>query len=113
MTAAKTPNPPYYAVIFSAQRTDGDDEGYGQTAARMEALAKTMPGYLGFESARNEDGFGIAVSYWASEEAIKNWKQKAEHLEAQRRGVENWYSDYNTRVAKVERAYSMKQKKTD
>ena len=76
----------------------------------MEALAATMPGYLGIESARDEEGFGITVSYWESEEAIKNWKQVAEHKEAQRRGVERWYSDYIVRVAKVERTYSMKQR---
>ena len=111
MTAAQTPKTPYYAVIFSAQRTNGD-EGYGETAARMDALAATMPGYLGIESARDDEGYGIAVSYWESEEAIKNWKQNAEHLETQRRGIESWYTDYMVRIAKVERAYSMK-KKTD
>lgn len=109
MAAAKTRNPPYYAVIFSAQRTVGDD-GYSDAAARMEQLAATMPGYIGIESARDEAGFGITVSYWESEEAIRNWKREAEHLEAQRRGVENWYLDYMVRVAKVERAYSMKQR---
>ena len=111
MTAAQTPKTPYYAFIISAQRTNGD-EGYGETAARMDALATTMPGYLGIESARDEEGYGITVSYVESEEAIKNWKQNAEHLEAQRRGIESWYTDYMVPVAKVERAYSMK-KKTD
>ena len=75
---------------------------------RMEQLAATMPGYIGLESARDETGYGITVSYWQSEEAIKVWKREAEHLEAQRRGVERWYSDYIVRVARVERAYSMK-----
>ena len=109
MTPDDTPAPPYYAVIFSAQRAPGD-EGYSQTAARMEALAAEMPGYLGFESARDENGFGVAISYWESEDAIKNWKQTAEHLEAQRRGISTWYSDYIVRVAKVERTYSMKKR---
>lgn len=99
--------PPYYAVIFSAQRTEGDND-YGAMAERMEALAKTMPGYLGFESARGENGFGIAVSYWESEAAIANWKMQAEHQEAQNRGRADWYEHYDVRVAKVERAYSMK-----
>ncbi len=74
---------------------------------------RRQPGYLGIESARDEAGFGITVSYWESEEAIKDWKQNAEHLEAQRRGVESWCSNYIVRIAKVERAYGMKNKKTD
>lgn len=112
MTAAHTPKPPCYAVIFSAQRTDSD-AGYGDAAARMQAIAATMPGYLGIESARDEDEFGITVSYWESGEAIKNRKQNAEHLKAQRRGIESWYSEYIVRIAKVERAYVMKTKMAD
>jgi len=106
MTFAKTPPPPYYVVIFTNQRRDCDN-GYADMASTMEELAATMPGYLGFESARDENGFGFALSYWESEEAIKNWKRNAEHLVAQRRGRAEWYEDYTVRVAKVERAYSM------
>ena len=100
-----TPETPYYVVIFTNQRTDVED-GYAETAARMEDLAKTMPGYLGFDSARNEDGFGIAVSYWESEAAIAAWKKQAMHLQAQRDGRARWYDDYTVRVAKVERSYT-------
>lgn len=98
--------PPYYAVIFSSRRTEGDN-GYDEMSAAMEKLVATMPGYLGVESARGADGFGITVSYWESEEAIANWKRNAEHLVAQKFGREKWYEDYVTRVAKVERAYEM------
>lgn len=101
---APLPDPPYYAVIFAAQRTDGDN-GYADMAARMVELAASMPGYLGIESTRDADGFGITVSYWESEEAIRNWKANAEHREAQQRGLKEWYSDFTLRVAKVERAY--------
>ncbi len=100
--------PPYYVVIFTNQHAAPDDTDYHATGAEMEALAKTMPGYLGFESARGKDGFGFAISYWESEEAIKNWKRQADHLNAQRRGRSDWYEDYVVRVAKVERAYQMK-----
>lgn len=57
---ANTPEPPYYAVIFTSERTDVD-EGYAAMAERMLALARTQPGFLGVESAR--DGVGITVSY--------------------------------------------------
>lgn len=113
MTGSFAPfvEPPYYAVIFTNQHRAADDAEYHAMGDEMQALAKTMPGYLGFESARGEDGFGFAVSYWQSEEAITNWKRQVDHLEAQRRGRSDWYEDYVVRVAKVERAYRMK--KTD
>ncbi len=101
---AQTPEPPYYAVIFTNQRTEGD-EGYGVMADRMVELAAEQPGFLGVESVR--DGLGITVSYWESLEAIKRWKQNAEHQEAQRLGHEKWYASFKLRIAKVERDYGI------
>ena len=101
---ARTPEPPYFAVIFSSQR-QGDDPNYAKVADQMVALAAVQPGYLGVESVRDQNGFGITVSYWASEDAIKAWKQQAEHAEARRLGRTQWYEHFELRVAKVERAY--------
>ena len=102
---AITPEPPYYAVIFASLR-QGEDNGYGETADRMVELAAQQPGYIGVESLRGADGFGITVSYWQSEEAIKNWKRHAEHTAARERGRKEWYEHFELRIAKVERAYS-------
>ena len=104
---ARTPKPPYYAVIFTSQR-QGDDDGYGATADRMVELAMQQPGYLGVESVRGEDGLGITVSYWDSEEAIAGWRRHLEHVAARERGRSAWYAHYELRVAKVERAYGKK-----
>jgi len=101
---ARTPAPPYYAVIFSARRTS-DDEGYDQMAERMVELAAQQAGFLGIESVRGPDGFGITVSYWDSAEAVTRWKANVEHLAAQDMGKRVWYEHYELRVAKVERAY--------
>ena len=103
---AQTPEPPYFAVIFTSQRTTGDD-GYAETAERMVALARQQAGFLGVESVRGEDGVGITVSYWASEDAIAAWRQHAEHSLARERGRQHWYGQFSVRVAKVERAYGM------
>jgi len=101
-TIAKTPQPPYYAVIFTSLRTDGD-RGYEHMAERMLALAAEQPGFLGVESARTPDGLGITVSYWSGEEAIAAWKAHTEHKVAQETGQRVWYSNYQLRVARVER----------
>lgn len=101
---ANTPAPPYYAVIFTSYRTEGDN-GYGQMAARMVELAAEQPGFLGIESARED--VGITVSYWSDLESIKRWKEHAEHQEARRLGHEKWYTSFKTRIAKVERDYGI------
>jgi len=99
---AKTPEPPYYAVIFSSHRADNED-GYGAMADRMVELASTQPGFLGMETVRED--LGITVSYWDSLESIANWKKNAEHREAQRLGRRKWYSSFRVRIARVEREY--------
>ena len=93
---------PYYAVIFTSKRTELD-ENYAEMALKMEVLAKQQPGFLGVESARNE--IGITVSYWESLEAIANWKQNLDHLDAQFLGRKKWYENYVVRIAKVEKEY--------
>ncbi len=101
---ARTPQPPYYAVIFTSLRTDVD-RGYGHMADRMVELAAQQPGFLGVESTRDANGLGITVSYWESEAAIARWKANTEHQVAQEAGKKTWYSGYQLRVARVERDY--------
>ncbi|WP_049263707.1 antibiotic biosynthesis monooxygenase family protein, partial [Pseudomonas aeruginosa] len=96
---------PYYAVIFSSHRSAVDD-GYAEAAERMLELASRQPGYLGVESVRGADGFGITVSYWDSEAAIRAWSRHAEHRDAQARGRRDWYAGFSARIARVEREYA-------
>jgi heme-degrading monooxygenase HmoA len=104
MTApARTPQPPYYAVIFTSVRHAGDN-GYADAAKQMLDLAAQQPGFLGFESARQE--IGISVSYWSSLEAISAWKENAAHRQAQGR-AKDWYRTFQVRVCRVERAYEI------
>ena len=98
---AKTPEPPYYAVIFASQRTEGDS-GYGKMSEKMVELASQQKGFLGVESARDES-LGITVSYWDSLESIKAWKENSAHSAAQDKGKAEWYQNFSLRVCRVER----------
>jgi heme-degrading monooxygenase HmoA len=102
---AATPEPPYFAVIFTSQRTGEDGAEYARTAARMEELARQQPGFLGIESARDAEGVGITVSYWSSLEAIRAWREDAEHRLAQQLGRDRWYQWFQLRVCRVDRAW--------
>lgn len=106
---ANLPDPPYWAVIFSSVRRGrsrpDDDAGYQAAAEQLERLAMTRPGCLGLESARDGEGFGITVSYWTTSEEISAWRADAEHTVIRALGRQRWYSRYELRVARVERAY--------
>ena len=99
---AQTPSPPYYAVIFTSVRTEGDN-GYSEMSDRMVELACQQDGFLGVESARNE--IGITVSYWRDLESIRKWRENIEHSVAREKGRKEWYQSFKTRIAKVERDY--------
>ena len=99
---SNTPQPPYYAVIFTSERTE-EDSGYSNMSDRMIELAKEQNGFLGIESAREE--VGITVSYWKDLDTIKKWKMNAEHIIAQETGKTVWYKNYKTRICLVERDY--------
>jgi heme-degrading monooxygenase HmoA len=101
---ARLPEPPYYIVAFSSCRTKGGN-GYDAMADTMVRLAGEQPGFLGVESARGVDGFGITNSYWADEDSIRAWKAVVSHAAAQRLGQERWYENYRVQIARVERAY--------
>jgi heme-degrading monooxygenase HmoA len=105
---ATTPDPPYWAVIFTSHRA-GDGragDGYDDTAQRMLTLAAEQPGYLGVEHARED--LGITVSYWTDEAAIAAWKRNADHEFAQYEGKTRWYDGFEMRIARVERAYNFR-----
>lgn len=102
----KTFQPPYYAVIFSSVLKQ-KHQGYSEMARKIEDLAKDQPGYLGFESARDE--IGLSISYWKDLQSIQQWKRHSEHLLAQKLGIEEWYSEYSVRICKVERDYNFKE----
>ncbi|MBY0618907.1 antibiotic biosynthesis monooxygenase family protein, partial [Sphingomonas ursincola] len=62
------------AVIFAAQHSGRDAEGYGIMADAMDALAARQPGYLGMDHGGVQGGFGITVSYWADDASAKAWR---------------------------------------
>ena len=95
---------PYYAVIFSSLRT-ATEEGYSEWNEKLFKLVENIPGYLGYESYRNENGHGVTISYWKNLDALKQWKENNLHRKAQELGREKWYTQYKIRVCKVENEY--------
>ncbi len=96
-----------YVVIFTATRGE-NTEGYEEMAMEMVNLAMQQEGFLNIEHAQMGDT-SITLSYWDSEEAIKNWKNNSRHQVAQEKGKNGWYKNYSIKVAKVTRQYSVDQ----
>lgn len=100
---AKTPEPPYYAVIAPSVLAE-DVEGYAELALRLMQTAREVDGFLGIEACVH-GRFSLAVSYWRSLDAIEAWRRHASHQIAKERGKTRWFDAYFTRIARVERDY--------
>ena len=95
---------PYYAVVFSSERTT-EVEGYKEMDKLIYQEVEKNPGYIGHEGTRQEDGFGIHVSYWKDLDSINIWKENTLHKQAKNMGVQKWYKSFKTRICKVEKEY--------
>ena len=93
------------SVIFVAQRTDTDADGYARAADMMVKLAEQQEGFIHMDSARGSDGLGITVSYWTSEESAKAWRDHPEHVVIRDAGRDRWNRDYTLHVAEITRSY--------
>lgn len=98
MSVNKAINPPSgsIAVMFVTRlKPYAHNNGYEQTSERMMDLVKDQPGFLGVESARGEDGFGITISYWKDDGSVKAWRENPEHAIAMQK-ANGWYDVYTT-----------------
>lgn len=81
-------------VIFRSRLRDDAGPDYGATAARMVELARALPGFVSFQHYAADDGERVSLIEFASDDAVRAWREHPEHLEAQRRGRSDWYASY-------------------
>lgn len=94
------------AVVFTSRRTSTHDAEYAAMASHMEELVRDQPGFIRMTSVRDpRTREGITVAWFTDEESVRAWKAHVEHAEAQRRGITDFYEEYQVTVATVEREY--------
>ena len=82
-----------------------EQEAYRVTNERMVGLARTMPGFVSVGALQDRDGRSFTVVVFEDEESHRAWRNHPEHLEAQRRGREDWYLEYSAEVLQPVRSY--------
>ena len=88
-----------FAVIFRARVAELDDE-YFRMAERMKDLAFKKYGCLDFVSVTEGDE-EVAISYWETEQRIRDWKEDPEHRLAQAMGQDKWYKSFRVEVCEI------------
>jgi heme-degrading monooxygenase HmoA len=95
------------AIIFEVQPADGRMDAYLDYAARLKPELEQMDGFISVERFQSltTPGKLLSLSFWRDEAAVDNWRNHAEHRQAQAAGRAGLFTDYRLRVVSVIRDY--------
>ncbi len=97
------------AVIFEVAPAEGRREDYLGIAAELRPLLDGIDGFLSIERFQSlaDPNRILSLSFWRDEEAVKTWRNTAEHRQAQAAGRGGIFSAYRLRIAHVVRDYGL------
>ena len=97
------------AVIFEFEPNAGKTDDYLDIASQLRPIVEKIDGFISIErfESLSQPGKILSLSFWRDEEAVKEWRNIAEHRQAQRDGRNGIFSDYRLRIASVIRNYGM------
>jgi len=99
------------AVFRTRVRPEVADE-YQAELERIWTIAKEQPGFISAKSYLGDDGDEVGIQEWESPEHLKAWHEHPEHLEARRRGREEFYQDYTIYICDQPRKYEFFREET-
>lgn len=97
------------AVIFEVWPAQGRAGEYFELAGALKSDLEKIDGFISverFESVTTKGKY-VSLSFWRDENAVRSWRNLAEHRQAQAMGRGGIFSDYRLRVASVMRDYGM------
>jgi heme-degrading monooxygenase HmoA len=77
-------------------------------AARMLAIAESMPGFISYKSFSSPDEERASIIEFESLEYLDAWRNHPEHTQAQHLGRERFYAEYSLAVCSPIRSTSFK-----
>ena len=94
----------HVVCIFRSTRNERAALEYAEWSERMDQLVRTMPGYIGHVSFRDEStGQGVTISYFESMASLVHWREHPVHREVQAIGRAQFYESYEIEVAEIVR----------
>jgi heme-degrading monooxygenase HmoA len=77
-----------------------------QLGQRMYELASSMPGYISYKDFIAADGENVSIIEFDSLKTLAAWREHPEHMLAQQRGRQEFFTDYHIQVCTPTRDYS-------
>ena len=92
------------AVFRTRVRPEVANE-YQAEYERIWKIAKEQPGFISSKTYYSDDGDKVSIQEWESPEQLRAWRDYPDHLEARRRGREEFYQDYTIYICDEPRKY--------
>lgn len=89
-------------TVFRSRLRPEAVEEYEPVAQRMDELVERMPGFVERKSFVAEDGERVTIVTFATSAEREAWRDHPEHREAQRAGIDRFYSEYRIQVCTVD-----------
>jgi heme-degrading monooxygenase HmoA len=90
-------------TVFRSRLKTGNEQEYHEWAARIAALAKTMPGYVSHKVFTAEDGERVTIVEFDTDAGQRTWATNLQHVEAKKKGRADFYTEYKLQVCTVQR----------
>jgi heme-degrading monooxygenase HmoA len=100
------------AVIFEVWPAPGRNDDYLAIAASLRAELERIDGFISVERFQSitDPGKLLSLSFWRDEEAVKAWRNQAQHRASQAKGRAGIFADYRLRIAGVVRDYGFNER---
>ncbi len=100
------------AVIFEVQPRDGMKEAYLDHATHLRPMLDDLEGFVSIErfQSLSDPSKLLSLSFFEDEDAVRRWRNTAEHRAAQSAGRNGIFQDYRLRIAEVVRDYGMRRR---
>ena len=85
-------------VVFRSRARADNRDAYNALGEEMDALARSMPGFISAKDYMSDDGEKITIVEWATAEQLKAWREHPDHAKAQARGRAEFYEEYTLYV---------------
>jgi heme-degrading monooxygenase HmoA len=94
-------------IVFEVWPAPGKRGTYLDWAAKLKPELEQQDGFISVErfESLTTPGKMLSLSFWRDEEAVRRWRNHAEHRIAQSAGRRGIFSNYRLRVVSVIRDY--------
>jgi heme-degrading monooxygenase HmoA len=90
-------------TVFRSRLRPDNQVAYAEEAERIYGLAEQMPGLVDLKAFTAEDGERVTLVTFADEVTHDAWRRQSDHVAAQGRGRNEFYSEYTLQVCSTVR----------